>query len=53
MKYVYIIMTGCEGDEHPYAIFSSKKKAEAKLEEMLNNRYWKTTEPYIEKWEVN
>lgn len=53
MKYVYIIMTGGDGDQHPYAIYSSEKKAKARLAEMMEHRYWKTTEPCIEKWEVN
>ena len=52
MKYVYIIMTGCVGDEHVHEIFSSEKKANEILNLMLKDRYWKTTDPHVEKWEV-
>ena len=52
MKYVYVVMAGCPGDEGIMDIFSSEKKAEAKVEELNNDRYWRTTRPWIEKWEV-
>lgn len=53
MKYVYVIITGCYGDEGIHKIFSSEKKAKEELEKLYNDKYWKTTEPYIEKYEVN
>ena len=52
MKYVYLIITGCAGDENVCEIYSSEKKANEKLQELLNDKYWKTTDPYVEKWEV-
>lgn len=51
-KYVYIIMTGCEGDEHPYEVYSNSRKAKNKLMEMEKDPYWRTTNPYIDKWEI-
>lgn len=52
MKYVYVIICGCYGDEGIKDIFSSEKKAREELEKLNQDNYWKTTTPYIEKWEV-
>ena len=52
MKYVYGIICGCYGDEGIKDIFSSEKKAREELERLNKDNYWKTTTPYIEKWEV-
>lgn len=52
MKYVYVLMCGCPGDEGIKDIFSSQKKAEEELKKLEADRYWRTTTPWIEKWEV-
>lgn len=52
MKHVYIILTGMDGEQGIFDIFSTEEKANEKLEELKNDRYWRTTFPCIEKWEV-
>ena len=52
MKHVYLIITGCEYDESVFEIFSSEKKANERLKELLSDKYWRTTTPHVEKWEV-
>ena len=52
MKHVYLIITGCEYEEGVFEIFSSEKKANERLKELLADKYWRTTSPHVEKWEV-
>ena len=52
MKHVWVVMSGCYGDEGIVAIYSSKKKAEQALERLLKDKYGKQGEPWIEKWDV-
>ncbi len=52
MKYVYVVLCGCIGDLSIHRIYSSEKKAKAEVERMNKNTFLKSTEPYIEKWEV-
>lgn len=52
MKHVYVIMSGCYGDEGIREIYSSKKKAQEALDRMYADKYDRQGEPWIEKWEV-
>ena len=52
MKYVYVIMSGCYGDEGIREIYSSEKKAQEAINRMYADKYDKQGEPWMEKWEV-
>lgn len=52
MKYVYVVMAGCVGDEHIVCIKTSQKKANDIVNQMNNDVYEKRTKPWVEKWEL-
>ena len=53
MKYVYVILSGCYGDEGIVKIYSSRKRAEDALQALYADKYGKQGKPWIEQWEVN
>lgn len=50
---VFLVMAGCTTDEHVHSIHTSKQSAEEELNRMLNDKYGKQAEPWIEEWNLD
>lgn len=53
MKKVYVVMSGCTGDEHIVCIKSSKKKADEMVKQMNDEALSKYQLGWMEEWEVS
>lgn len=53
MKYVYVVLSGCYGDIGIDSIYSSEQKAQQRVEKINSTAFGRSTEPFVEQWEVN
>lgn len=52
MSEVWVLMSGCTGDEGIQSIHATEEKAEAERHRLNQDSYWRTVPKWIEKWEV-